>query len=433
MKKRYLHILSFDGLSKVDMEFLKNEPNFKMFLENASGCYNVKSVYPSLTYCAHTSIVTGVYPNKHGIVSNTKIQPYSKNPDWYWFSKDIKVDTFQKKAYEKGYNILSIFWPVTAGNKYIRYNMPEIFANRWWKNQIVESLRSGSKFFQYKMNKMFGNLRDGIKEPELDNFTHESFMYSLEHYDTDINMLHYIDLDSQRHEYGFYSEQAYEALKRLDIRLGEIIGKLKELNKYEDSIIVVLGDHSSKDGHTNIYLNSLLEKNGYLEKNKDETVRSYTLLAKSTDGSSYIYSRDNKNIDELYSEISSMLKPLIESGAIEKIYRVDDEDIIFPDDKAILMVEASEGYFFEDEVKEDVLIPINQLHKNGIKAHVNNHGYSPFLKDDYETVFFVSGKGIKKGVIIDQMSLVDEAPTFAEILGFKMENIDGKPILEILE
>ena len=434
MYKKFLHILSFDGLSKVDMEFLKNEPNFKSFLKEASGCYSVKSVYPSLTYCAHTSIVTGVNPSKHGIVSNTKIQPYTHNPDWYWFSKDIKVDSFQKKAYENGYSILSIFWPVTAGSKYIKYNMPEIFANRWWKHQIIESLRSGSKLYQIDMNKRFGHLRNGIKEPELDNYTHESFMYSLEHYKTDINMVHYIDLDSQRHDFGFHSEQAYDALRRLDKRLGDLIKRLKQLNMYEDSVIVILGDHSSIDGHTNIYLNTVLEEHGLLKKNDDETIGDYDVLAKDTDGSSYIYinkkkkSKYNvKNGEEiLYNDIVKMLKPLIDKGIIEKIYKKNDVEM--PDKNAALMIEASRGYFFKDEVKDEVLISVETLRKRGLKAHVNNHGYHPNLKEDYETVFFVSGKGIKKGKFIDEMSLIDEAYIFSKIMGFEMKDIDGKCI-----
>lgn len=253
MEKKYLHILSFDGLSKVDIKKIEKMPNFREFFKNASGCKSVKSVYPSITYCAHTSITTGTYPSRHGIINNTKLQAGRKSPDWFWYDRDIKVPTFQSLAKKKGYDILSIFWPVSAASKDLKYNMPEIFANRWWKTQIAVSLANGSFGFQYKLNSKFGKLRNGVKEPELDNFSHESFLYSLEHYKADINMVHYIDLDSQRHEVGFDSKEANEALERLDQRLGDLIKKLKELNIYKDSVIVVLGDHSSRDGHSNIY------------------------------------------------------------------------------------------------------------------------------------------------------------------------------------
>lgn len=429
MEKKYLHILSFDGLSKVDIKKIENMPNFRKFLKKASGCKSVKSVYPSITYCAHTSITTGRFPNKHGIVNNTKLQANRKSPDWYWYDKDIKVDSFQKLAKERGYDILSIFWPVTAGSKFIKYNMPEIFANRWWKTQIGVSLVNGSPGFQYVLNSKFGKLRNGIKEPELDNFSHQSFLYALENFRADINMIHYIDLDSQRHEFGFNSKEADEALERLDKRLGDVIEKLKELGIYEDSVLVVLGDHSSRDGHSNIYINTLFEQAGFLEKNKDETVKKYSVISKSSDGSAYVYA-DDKIKDE---EIMEILEPLQEKGVIEKIYSSKEAENLGADSKCRFMLEASEGYFFIDDVKEKVIITFEELKKRGEKVHVNNHGYSPYEKKDYETVFFISGKGIKENVMLDEMSLVDEGPTFAKIMGFDMKNVDGEVKVEFLE
>ncbi|MBF1058686.1 MAG: alkaline phosphatase family protein, partial [Peptostreptococcus sp.] len=214
MEKKYLHILSFDGLSRVDIDKMKELPAFGEFFKEASGCINVKTVYPSLTYCAHTTISTGTYPARHGVINNTRVQPSRLSPDWYWYDRDIKVPTFQSYAKKAGYDILSIFWPVTAGSRDIKYNMPEIFANRKWQSQIWVSVVNGSPYFQYDLNSKFGKLRNGHKEPELDNFSHASFMYALDRYPAHINMVHYIDLDSQRHEYGFNSREAQDAMLR---------------------------------------------------------------------------------------------------------------------------------------------------------------------------------------------------------------------------
>lgn len=433
MRKKYLHILSYDGLSKLDIYKLKKLPNFKEYLKEASGCLNVKSVYPSLTYCAHTSITTGVDPQKHRIISNTKLQAGRKSPDWYWYDRDIKAETFQSVAKKSGYDILSIFWPVTAASKDIKYNMPEIFANRWWKKQIFVSLLNGSPYFQFILNSKFGKLRNGIKEPELDNFSHQSFLYSLENFKADINMIHYIDLDSQRHEFGFYSKESDEALVRLDTRLGEIIDKLKEIGIYEDSVIAVLGDHSSKDGHSNIYINSLLYKAKLLEKNEDKTVKNFKVISKSLDGSAYIYA--NENIED--QEILKILEPLAKNKIIEKIYTGKEAGNIGGDSNCRFMLEASEGYFFLDGVEDKVIMSVDKINeavKIGEKrAYLNNHGYNPNLKKNYETVFLISGKGIKKNISINKMSLIDEGPTFARVMGFEMSSCDGRVIEEFLE
>ncbi|MBR5896975.1 MAG: alkaline phosphatase family protein, partial [Lachnospiraceae bacterium] len=56
--KRRIVIVSLDAVGKRDMEFMKSLPNFGKLAESGSFCDNVLSVYPSLTYPAHTSIVT---------------------------------------------------------------------------------------------------------------------------------------------------------------------------------------------------------------------------------------------------------------------------------------------------------------------------------------------------------------------------------------
>lgn len=428
--KKYLHILSFDGLSRVDIDKMKSLPNFGKYYNRASGCVRVKSVYPSLTYCAHTSIATGCYPNKHGVINNTKLQVGRKSPDWYWHDKDIKVDTFQSIASRAGYDILSIFWPVTAGARHIKYNMPEIFANRKWQSQIMVSLKNGSPYFQYKLNSMFGKLRDGHKEPELDNFSHESFLYSLEHFKADINMVHYIDLDCQRHEYGFDSKEANNALERLDKRLGDIVEKLKVLGIYDDSVIIILGDHSSIDGHSNIYPNCLLERAGLLTKDSDGMIKDYRAVSKSADGAAYVYADKEVTDDEILKAIN----PLVKDEIIEKVYSSEEAAKLGADKDCRFMLEAAKGYFFMNEVKDKPIVEVEETrpYTSG-KVCINNHGYNPNLKGDYETVFFAAGKGIKQGVFIEEMSLVDEGPTFASILGLDMTDVDGRPITEILE
>lgn len=429
MEKKYLHILSFDGLSRVDMEKMKKLPAFSEFIKTASGCEKVKSIYPTLTYCAHTSIATGNYPDRHGVVNNTLLQINRQKPDWYWYDKYIKTPTFQRLANENGYDILSIFWPVTAGARHIKYNMPEIFANRWWDNQILCSLRNGTPYFQYKLNKLFGNLRNGFYEPELDDFTHASFLYSLDHFVADINMLHYIDLDSQRHDYGFDSKEANDALVRLDNRLGDIIKKLKDKGIYDNSVIVVLGDHSSKDGNQTISPNTLLKNSGLIDVDSNGKIVSHRAIAKSADGSCYIYS--DEGVSD--SEILESLKPILDTNAVERVYTSEEAAKMGADSSCRFMLEASLGYFFTSDILDKEIVDRDYLKKRGLKAYKNNHGYSPYTKEGYETVFFVSGCGIKKNVFVDEMSLVDEGPTFAKIMGFEMKDTDGRVMTEFLE
>ena len=58
-KRNKLLVISMDALGAPDVSFFRELPGFKRFLEKASYCFNVSSVYPSITYPAHTSIITG--------------------------------------------------------------------------------------------------------------------------------------------------------------------------------------------------------------------------------------------------------------------------------------------------------------------------------------------------------------------------------------
>lgn len=172
MKNKYVIVISFDAVSEEDLEFLSKQPNFSKLIKNGALIKNVESVYPSLTYPAHVTIVTGKYPKNHGVINNTVLDFKNDNPDWYWYRKYIKGDTIFDLAEKSGMKTCSILWPVTARSK-ITYNMPEIFCTKRYDNQILKSALAGSKIYQVNMNKRFGYLRQGMEEPYLDNFATE--------------------------------------------------------------------------------------------------------------------------------------------------------------------------------------------------------------------------------------------------------------------
>ena len=62
MKSKRLIVISLDALGSTDFEMFSQLPNFKKFIDHAAFCRQVRSVYPSLTYPAHTTIVTGRPP-----------------------------------------------------------------------------------------------------------------------------------------------------------------------------------------------------------------------------------------------------------------------------------------------------------------------------------------------------------------------------------
>lgn len=64
---KHLFVISFDCLSALDFPFLEKLPNFNQLLNNGSYCRTVETIYPSVTYPCHATIVTGNFPNRHGM------------------------------------------------------------------------------------------------------------------------------------------------------------------------------------------------------------------------------------------------------------------------------------------------------------------------------------------------------------------------------
>lgn len=428
MNNKYTLVLSFDGLSSLDFDYIKNLPNFSKLLKNSSYCTNVKTIYPSLTYPAHTTIVTGKYPKNHGIINNTLLQVGRKNPDWYWQRKYINGNTLYDQARKKGLKVAGILWPV-SGRSSMDYNLPEIFPNRPWQNQIMVSLLNGSPIYQYRLFKNFAHLLDGIKEPNLSNFVQKSVLYTIENHRPNLLLAHYIDLDSHRHKHGFSSPKSLKALDRHDKRLGEIIDKLEEENIMEESNLIVLGDHSSLDVSKLIFLNSLFYKKNYINM-EGTTIKDYKVIGKTCDGSSYIYLKDKSLSKEIYQLLLALKED--PSMGVEEVYTSKEAAELGADPNCDFMLEARLGYYFEDEIRDEYILNLKDMDKSQKNKYLkNSHGYSPF-KDKYDTVFIISGNGLAKNFKIDKMNLVDIGPTLAKVMDLELKDCDGRILKEII-
>lgn len=428
----HLIVLSFDCLSSLDLPMLEELPNFKEFMDGAAICRNVETIYPSVTYPCHTSIVTGNFPNRHGIVTNTMLQPGRESPDWYWQRRHVKGTTLYDEAKKAGMTTAALLWPVTAKAK-IDYHMPEIFANRPWHHQLAVSLMNGSKFYQIAMNKKFGHLRKGIAQPELDDFVTASVVDTIQTKKPNLMLVHLVDLDTQRHFHGFSSKEAMDALRRHDTRLGKIIAALKASGLYDKSTIVALGDHSSLDESKAVKLNVLLKENDFIQMTKNGKVKDWQAFCKSNDGSAYIYLK-NQEDTRTKERVHAMLHSLVvnEDNGIEFV--IDGEEVgrRGADDKAAFMIEARRGFYFTEHLDGEFIEEITEKDVAAGKYTFSAHGYSP-LKEAYSTVFIAKGQGIRSNIDIKSMRLIDEGPTFARLLGLDLGETDGRVMKELIE
>lgn len=430
-KAKYLVVVSIDALNAQDFDFIKKLPNFSKIINTGSYIKNVIGIYPSITYPAHTSIITGTYPEKHGIFNNEKMEIGVKKQHWYWQKKYIKVPTLVDIAIENNMKVGNIFWPVMAKSK-IQYNCPEIWNVKKYGSHIITSLMNGTPSFLISLGLRFGKILRRINQPNLDDFACACTCYTIQKKKTNLTLVHLNEIDYTRHKYGFEASEVYEALKHEDKRIGKIIEASKKANIYDDTAFIILGDHGFSDVNYKICINTAFAKNGLIKLDKKGKIINCKAYSNYCDGSNQVKVMGDRNKDK----VLKLLMDMKESGkyGIKAIYNKTQALKKRVKGNFDFMLEAEDGYYFDNSWDEkDIVVKIKKskarVHEFGYYAAT--HGYDP-LKDNYKSFFAASGCGIKKGFRLESAKLVDEGPTMAAILGLQMKNVDGRVLSDIL-
>src|SRR5690349_4759594 len=79
-------------------------PNLTKMKLGGAYAEGVEGIFPTVTYPAHTTLITGVRPAIHGIVQNRIFEaptaPQTK--EWYWYANDLKCETLWSMAKKSG-------------------------------------------------------------------------------------------------------------------------------------------------------------------------------------------------------------------------------------------------------------------------------------------------------------------------------------------
>jgi len=234
-------VISFDGVGDQVFESMAKDPvsypNIATFKEQSVYRGGVKTIFVSNTYPVHTSIATGKLPREHGVISNYVDVKGAHR--WAQLNRYIQTETIWDLAAKQGLSTAGILWPVTCGAN-IRWNMPEVHLHGR-ENQIVESLRHGSRLFQIKaLLRHITNFR-GTDPTYLDKFTTAVACDVLQEKRPDLTFLHLIAYDTISHRVGSQAKVLKVARKALDDCLGKV------LRAAGDTPVLIFSDHAHLD------------------------------------------------------------------------------------------------------------------------------------------------------------------------------------------
>jgi len=425
-----LLVFCIDALCASDIPFMKTLPNFGRILEHGALLEKVEPVFPALTYTCHTSILTGTYPGRHGIVHNeTLTRGGKRGAPWYSMRSQVRGTTLLDAAKKRGLTTCSLSWPVSGGADW-DYNMPMIVPYDYYGYQPEQWLVGTAT--DNLLDRYFYKHGRYLKGPDrsLDLFTMALALDILEDLEQpDVMLVKMCDLDGVRHFHGVYHEKTREQLRKHDEELGALLEALRRKGTLENTNIVVLGDHGQTDVEDTFFMNNFLKAQGLLETDAQGNVLSFDAFCHSARLTAFIEVRDPKD-EELLQRVRNLLESLREDPQVQLDLVLGAEeaqreyglagpfDFVIESRRPIVFSEAAQG-----EALWGSEIP-------GFQTTAATHGGSP--KREEVTTFFAKGPSVKPAEIKTAISMVDLAPTMAEMLGFSMQDVDGVPIKEIL-
>lgn len=381
----------------------------------------VEGVYPSLTYPSHTAIATGCRPAKHGIMSNTAFDPERGSPRWLGSAADIKAPTLWDAAREAGLRTAALSWPVTVGAR-IDFLIPE-GQPAGTKPAWAEAARRMSTpgLVDEVLAVTAGENPAGSGDmPGRDRFFAAAAAHLIKTREPDLLLLHLVQGDAAQHAHGRGSAEARRAFETLDGHVGEIVRAIDEAGLRGETLIVVTGDHGFRRVHSAFQPNVALRQAGLLKTDAQDRIVEWQAAAHK----SAIKLKDPA--DAATAERVSALFRGLADGPWRGVLRVLDRDelrALGGDADALLALEPIDGYAFDDGFKQDAFLVAS--------ATRGQHGYLPG-DPVMRTGFLANGAGIRAGLRLPLVRMIDIGPTLARALGLALPQAEGQPMPGLL-
>ncbi len=372
----YTILISFDGF-RWDYPQRGITPTLDMIAGNGVSAISLQPSFPTKTFPNHYTIVTGLYPQNHGLISNNMYDPVFKeyfslgnrsaveNSRWY------KGEAIWETARKQGIKTASYFWPGSEVD--IEYRRPDYF--HYYEHK---------KPYQERINGVIEWLKLPYEE-------RPKFI-----------TLYFDAADTDGHIYGPESDSINSTIVSLDKLLNTFIDLLKEIKLFDSTNIILVSDHGmcKISSERIINIDKLLRGLDYktiesgpimfVYPGSDQKQLVYSAL-KQKEFHYRVYFREN--LPEHYHLSASHL--------LSEVFIIADPGWSLITDK---IAERDQGRNFEG----------------------GDHGYDNYYLDMHG-FFYAIGPSFKTGFRTGTVQNIDIYPLLCKILNIKpRQNIDGK-------
>ncbi|MEO6576981.1 MAG: ectonucleotide pyrophosphatase/phosphodiesterase [Polyangiaceae bacterium] len=393
-------------------------PTLRWLVAHGAMSDGAMSVFPTVTYPSHTSMVTGVLPGTHGIVSNRTFDPYDNDLEgWNWYAEDIKVDPVWRIAERAGYQTALVHWPVSVGAQ-VTWKVPEYWrAKNDEDKKIVRALSTPGLLDD--VAREHPDFWPRFKPPvSKDDALTDIATHLLAKEKPTLMLLHLVEVDGSQHGHGVFSPAAIAAIEKTDLQLARLLDTLRKSGLDASTSLVVASDHGFMDAGSMVKPGVLLRQAGLITTNDAGKVTEWKATLTVNSGQAYVYVKDpndNATRDALRSIFDAKAKE--PNGGIGRVYSSAEIVALGGDPKAFLAIEAAAGFQLGNGSIGEYVAP---------PAYKATHGYDP-RRPEMRTSLILFGPNVPHGTIAGAR-LIDIGPTIASWLGLSMPQATGTPL-----
>ena len=422
-------LISIDGLHpdnvlEADRHGLKI-PTLRRLLKDGAHATAMRGVLPTVTYPSHTTMLTGVWPVKHGIPTNVPFDPLNRNQGvWYWYAEDIKTPTLWDAATAAGYVVGSVSWPVSVAAPGIAWNIPE-----YWR-----AMKSPEEIKLVRDISTPGLFRD--LEPSAGRYTNDLdeaipgdeartryAVAMIRQKQVRFLTIHMAGFDHVEHDAGPYSREAFTVLEAIDGMVAEMEAAMRAADPR--AIVCIVSDHGFAATTKETHLNAALVEAGLIRLTPPraaaaQTIAEWDAAAWNSGGSTAIMLK-NPGDRAVTAKVEQLLRTLAADPA-NGIAAILDPATIAEMGGApgpAFVVDFRPGYAAGGALTG----PVVRERKTAGGAH----GYAP-THPELLASFFIAGPGIAPGKNLGEIDMRAIAPTLARIMGVPLPTADLKPL-----
>ncbi|OLC17254.1 MAG: hypothetical protein AUH29_02410 [Candidatus Rokubacteria bacterium 13_1_40CM_69_27] len=424
-------VISIDGLAAFYWDDpAASLPALRALGERGIVAGRMETVFPSTTWPAHVSLVTGVSPARHGVVGNSILNRATARPedltgDPVYDAPDLlRAPTVYDHARAAGLRTAAIDWPATRNCASIDFCLPFFKDQKIFETQTPRAVWTELGSLGYPLDRQ-GEWAQLPKRFLKDAMVADLAAHVVRRHAPDLLLLHFLCVDSFQHLHGPRSPEAYWAIAYVDGLIGRFLATLPAAELTDHTVLFVVSDHGFLPVAREIRMNVRLRQLGALRVDAGGRVSGGEARFVMNHGAGYLYALGAGNHERLLRDLAAELAALegvagvwTEAGYAALGLPTPSENAHVGD----LLVEAAPGYCFVDDARGDDIV--------GPPRYRGTHGQRPTYPDN-GAFFLAAGPGIARGKRLAQIRSRDVAPTLAHVLGLKIGATEGRALGEV--